>query len=109
MIELATADEIIEAFLRGVAEGAKQTAAKQFPSPEQAGKSIGRRVTGGRSKAKKTDMVKRAKKVSAYSKAYGKNFKQVQGKYKKKDGSWKKDGFKRAQAEAHRLTKREMK
>ena len=31
------------------------------------------------------------------------------GKYKKKDGSWKKDGFKRAQAEAHRMTKKEMK
>jgi len=84
---LATADEIIEAFLRGVAEGAKQN----FPTAEQAGKSIGRRVTG------------------AYSKAYGKHFKKVQGKYKKKNGSWKQDGFKRAQAEAHRLTRKEMK
>ena len=102
---MATADEIIEAFLRGVAEGAKQN----FPTAKQAGKSIGRRATGGRSKAKKTDMVKRARKVSAYSKAYGKNFRKVQGKYKKKDGSWKSDGFKRAQAEAHRLTKKERK
>lgn len=102
---MATADEIIEAFLRGVAEGAKQN----FPTAEQAGKSIGRRVTGGRSKAKSTDMVKRARKVSAYSKAYGKHFKKVQGKYKKKNGSWKQDGFKRAQAEAHRLTRKEMK
>lgn len=103
---MATADEIIEAFLRGVAEGAKQN----FPTAEQAGKSIGRRaVRGRRSKANKTDMMKRARKVSAYSKAYGRNFKKVQGKYKKKDGSWKQDGFKRAQAEAHRLTRKEMK
>lgn len=104
MIELATADEIIEAFLRGVAEGAKQTAEKQFPSPEQAGKSIGRRVTGGRSK-----MGPRLKKPGKYAIAYGKNFKKVQGKYKKKNGSWKQDGFKRAQKEAHKLTKKELK
>lgn len=100
---MATADEIIEAFLRGVAEGAKQS----FPSPEQAGKSIGRRVTKGRSKGSPAKKMQR--KVSAYSKAYGRNFKKVQGKYKKKDGSWKQDGFKRAQSEAHRLTKKEMK
>tara|TARA_Y100000361_G_C10859220_1_gene188447 strand:- start:164 stop:484 length:321 start_codon:yes stop_codon:yes gene_type:complete len=106
VIELATADEIIEAFLRGVAEGAS----REFPSPKQAGKSIGRRVvTGRRSKAKKTDMVKRARKISKYQKTYGKNFKKIQGKYKKKNGSWKQDGFKRAQAEAHKMTRKELK
>ena len=50
--------------------------------------------------------VKLAKKVtrkaSAYSKKYGRAFKRVAKKYKKKNGSWKKDGFKRAQAAAHR-------
>jgi len=103
---MATADEIIEAFLRGVAEGAKQN----FPTAEQAGKSVGRRVTGGRSKIKKDSKITKPKrKLSAYGKAYGKNFKKVQGKYKKKNGSWKTDGFKRAQAEAHRLTRKEMK
>ena len=97
------AEAIIRAFLLGVARGA----AESFPTPEQAGKSIGRRVTRGRSKG--TPIKKAKRKVSAYQKAYGKNFKSVQGKYKKKDGSWKQDGFKRAQKEAHRLTKREMK
>lgn len=100
------AEEIIRAFLLGVARGA----AERFPTPEQAGKAIGRRVTRGRSRATEiTDPVKRARKISAYQKAYGENFKKVQGKYKKKDGSWKKDGFKRAQKEAHKLTKKEMK
>lgn len=49
------------------------------------------------------------RKVSEYSKTYAKKFKKVQSKYKKKNGSWKKDGFKKAQKEAHKLTKKEMK
>lgn len=99
----AEVEAIIRAFLRGVAEGASES----LPSPKQAGKSIGRRVVRGRSKATKlTSPVKRARKVSAYQRSYGKNFKKVQGKYKKKDGSWKQDGFKKAQKEAHKLTKK---
>lgn len=94
---------IIRAFLLGVAKGASE----RFPSPEQAGKSIGRRVTRGR--AKPGAVTKTRRKISAYQKAYGKNFKKVEGKYKKKDGSWKQDGFKKAQKEAHKLTKKEMK
>lgn len=104
---MATDEEveaIIRAFLAGVARGATEN----FPTAEQAGKSVGRRVTRGRSK--KPDPVTRTvRKVSAYQKAYGKNFKKVAPKYKKKGGGWKQNGFKRAQAEAHKLTKKEMK
>ena len=103
MADEIDAEAIIRAFLLGVARGA----AEQFPTPEQAGKSIGRRVTRGR--AKGTPLKKIQRRVSDYQKAYGKNFKKVQGKYKKKNGSWKQDGFKRAQKEAHKLTKKEMK
>ncbi len=46
------------------------------------------------------------RKASAYSKRYGKAFKKVAGKYKKKSGGWKKNGFKRAQKEAHKLAKK---
>lgn len=53
--------------------------------------------------------MKKPRKKSKYATAYGKNFKKIAGKYKNKKGSWKKDGFKRAQKEAHRMTKREMK
>lgn len=106
---MATEEEveaIIRAFLAGVARGASE----QFPTAEQAGESIGRRVTRGRGRGDPLERVKKAtRKVSAYQKAYGKNFKKVAPKYKKKDGGWKKDGFKRAQAEAHKLTKKEMK
>jgi ribosomal protein L17 len=107
VVSLATEEEveaIIRAFLAGVARGATE----QFPTAEQAGKSIGRRVTRGRSR-KADPVTKKVRKISAYQKAYGKNFKKVAPKYKKKDGGWKKDGFKRAQAEAHKLTKAEMK
>jgi hypothetical protein len=46
------------------------------------------------------------RKASDYSKRYGRNFKRVASKYKLKSGAWAKNGFKRAQKEAHRLTKK---
>ena len=45
------------------------------------------------------------RKASAYSKKYGRAFKKVAGKYKLKSGAWAKNGFKRAQKEAHKLAK----
>lgn len=56
-------------------------------------------------KARRTGEVPK-RKPSAYQTAYGRNFKKVAPKYKKKNGSWKKDGFKKAQKEAHNLTRR---
>ena len=46
------------------------------------------------------------RKPSAYNKRYSKAFKKVERKYKKKNGGWKKDGFKRTQREAHRIAGR---
>lgn len=46
------------------------------------------------------------KKVSAYSKEYKRAFKRVSKLYRKKDGSWKKDGFKRAVKAAHKGVKK---
>ena len=46
------------------------------------------------------------RKASAYSKKYGRAFKKVAHKYKLKSGKWAKNGFKRAQKEAHKLAKR---
>ena len=45
---------------------------------------------------------RKTKKQRNYSKA----FKKVQSKYKLKSGKWKKDGFKRAVKEAHKLAKK---
>ena len=46
------------------------------------------------------------RKASAYAKRYGKAFKKIASKYKKKNGAWKRDGFKLAQKAAHRLAKK---
>ena len=46
------------------------------------------------------------RKASAYAKKYGKAFKKVAKKYKKKSGGWMKNGFQRAQREAHKIARR---
>ena len=45
------------------------------------------------------------RKTSAYSKKYGKAFKQVAHKFKKKNGGWRAGGFKAAQKAAHKKAK----
>ena len=49
---------------------------------------------------------KKKRKASAYSKRYGREFRRLAPKYKNKRGGWKKDGFKRAQAAAHRAARK---
>ena len=46
------------------------------------------------------------KKISAYTRRYRANFRKIESNYKKKDGSWMKNGFKRAVQEAHRMSKK---
>ena len=46
------------------------------------------------------------RKANASNIRYGKMFKRVENKYKLKNGSWAKNGFKRAAAEARRLAKK---
>ena len=50
--------------------------------------------------------VKPKRKASKANKEYAKAFKKVKGKYMKKSGGWKKDGFKHAAAAAHKLAKK---
>ena len=52
---------------------------------------------------RRSTTIKRA--ASAYSKKYGRAFKRLAPKYKKKSGGWKKDGFKRCQKAAHKAVK----
>ena len=53
---------------------------------------------------KAVKVVKR--KASAYSKRYGVAFRKIASKYKTKSGAWMKNGFNRAQKEAHKIAKR---
>lgn len=62
--------------------------------------------TKSKAKAAPTPKAKPKRKASAYSKKYGKAFKKVAPKHKKKSGGWKTGGFKRAQKEAHKIAKR---
>lgn len=64
------------------------------------GKAAKRTAKAGRTVAKKTK-----RKASAYQQRYGKHFKRLAPKYKLKSGGWKKDGFRRCQAAAHRAAK----
>jgi len=48
---------------------------------------------------------KKPRKVSAYSKRYGRHFTRLAPKNKKKNGSWKKNGFTRTQKQAHKAAK----
>lgn len=59
------------------------------------------------SSAPTEDMPKpKKKKISAYTRRYRANFRKIESNYKKKDGSWMKNGFKRAVQEAHRMSKK---
>lgn len=49
---------------------------------------------------------KRARKPTAYQRRYKRNFRQIQDRYKKQNGEWKKNGFRSAVREAHRLSKK---
>ena len=58
-------------------------------------------------KARRTKASPKPKrKASAYSKRYGAAFRKVAKKFKKKNGSWKTNGFKNAQKAAHKLARR---
>jgi ribosomal protein L17 len=48
---------------------------------------------------------KRKRQPSAYNKAYSRAFKKVAPKFKKKNGGWVKNGFKRAGAAARKAIK----
>ena len=59
-----------------------------------------------KSTPKKKSDAKKPRKASAAQKAYGRHFKRLAPKYKKKSGGWKKDGFKRCAAAARKAAKK---
>lgn len=59
-------------------------------------------VEGAATGAVKAAKAPRGKRKSAYARAYKAAFKRQALKYKKQNGQWKKDGFKRAVRAAHK-------
>ena len=99
---------LLAAQMRGLADAILTPVAEATGLPAELVQGFVEGTTTGAVAAGKTKGSRR-RKASAYAKAYGKAFKRVASKYKKKNGSWKSDGFKRAQKEAHRLAKRSRK
>ena len=101
------AEVILAAFMAGVASTAKAEAKKAGKKAVKG--SIEAGVNIGKSAVLGTPIKPRKKprKKSNYAIAYGRNFKRLAADNKKKDGSWKKDGFKRTQKAAHAATKKE--
>jgi len=64
-----------------------------------------RDITSERGDSRPSPKPKR--KASAYSKRYGAAFRKLSPKYKLKNGSWGKDGFKRCQKAAHKLARKD--
>ena len=62
-------------------------------------------IDAGLNQIENAQKKKPKRKPSAYAVKYGKAFKAVANDYKLKNGSWKKDGFKRAQKAAHKKVK----
>ena len=61
--------------------------------------------TNCQSSGEEVQTAPKKRKKSAYNRRYAAAFKKVQKKFKKKNGGWMKDGFKRAQREAHRIAR----
>lgn len=100
------AEVIAAAFMAGVKQQAKTEGKK---AGKKAVKYVvedlpGDVVEGYRQHKVREKKVKR--KASAYAMKYGRAFKIVAADYKKVNGSWKKDGFKRAQKAAHAVAKK---
>lgn len=55
--------------------------------------------------ARTANTISQKRKITAYQRKYKKAFAKVAPKHKKKDGTWKKDGFKAAVKAAHRSCK----
>ena len=93
-----------EDFIEGVNEGWRAAMERMAYNARVAGST--RKGDDRKTARRAYESPKPKRKASAYSKKYGRAFKKVAPKYKKKNGSWAKDGFKRAQKAAHKLAKK---
>jgi hypothetical protein len=91
---------ILAARLRAIADGLLVPTATLTGLPPELVQGFVEGTTTGAVAAAKAP---KSRKRSAYGRKYKAAFKRVAPKYKLKSGKWKKDGFKRAVREAHRI------
>ena len=112
MADDTLAEIILAAFMAGVASTAKVEAKKAgkkaVKGTIEAGVNIGKSAVLG-TPIKPRKKPRKKPSFNSYAAHYGRNFKKLAPANKKKDGSWKKDGFKRTQSQAHDLTRKERK
>ena len=91
---------LLAARLRAIADGLLIPTATLTGLPPELVQGFVEGTTTGAVAAAKAP---KSRKRSAYGRKYKAAFKRVSPKYKLKSGKWKKDGFKRAVREAHRI------
>ncbi|MGB0377648.1 MAG: hypothetical protein ACPGGE_02420 [Poseidonia sp.] len=91
---------ILAARLRAIADGLLVPTATLTGLPPELVQGFVEGTTTGAVAAAKAP---KSRKRSAYGRKYKAAFKRVAPKYKLKNGKWKKDGFKRAVREAHKI------
>ncbi len=91
---------ILAARLRAIADGLLVPTATLTGLPPELVQGFVEGTTTGAVAAAKAP---KSRKRSAYTRKYKAAFKRVAPKYKLKSGKWKKDGFKRAVREAHKI------
>jgi len=70
---------------------------------QESAQATGLPIMGATSAGDAGDSVKQPKKPSKYNRAYARAFKSVAGRYKTKNGKWKKNGFRSASRAAHKI------
>ncbi len=96
--------ELIARYMRSTADLLAGMAGEKVAG--KTGKKLAPRIIETVAKKTAAKVTKKKRMKSAYNSKYAKAFKKVASKHKKKSGGWKKDGFKKAQKEAHALAKR---
>ena len=112
MADDTLAEVILAAFMAGVASTAtaeaKKAGKKAVKGSIEAGINIGKSAVLG-TPIKPRKKPRKKPSFNSYAAHYGRNFKKLAPANKKKNGSWKKDGFKRCQKAAHVATKKGLK
>lgn len=101
---MPTKDEIIDTLI-GIIVGGRWGGPSPQGNPYLDIPSLRGALEEDRSRGKQT-RAKAKRAATKAQKAYGRAFKRLAPRYKKKNGSWKKDGFKRCVRAAHRDCRR---
>ena len=99
---MADQNEKMAAVLRSIADALLVPVATVTNLPPELVQGF---VEGSTTGAVKAGKAKKGRKTTAYTREYKRAFKRVAPRYKKKNGDWKKNGFKATVKAAHKAAK----